>query len=171
MPSFRLISVTEPGLFQPTLATVRKIAPDLMWGMYSFHLAPNNTVNHLHMHAWCPKLSTKSLDHQLAETPGKNAPLYLVLKALKEVEAERKRLNVPRKPYAKSNRLQEEIPEYIKSAIQPKPKGTSQIWCFAINNVIKIYRNIIVKKHNYLNALRTLRVKDFTRRQKYQSCT
>ena len=30
MPSFRLVSITEPGLFQPTLATVRKTAQDLI---------------------------------------------------------------------------------------------------------------------------------------------
>jgi hypothetical protein len=31
---------------------------------YSFHLYPHNSINTLHMHAWCPKLATKSYDHQ-----------------------------------------------------------------------------------------------------------
>ena len=31
----RLVSVTQPGLFQPTLATVRRIAQDLIWRMKS----------------------------------------------------------------------------------------------------------------------------------------
>jgi len=55
---------------------------------FSFHLYPNNSVNHLHMHVWCPDLATRSLDHQLAKKPGKNAPLDDVLKAIKEVRSE-----------------------------------------------------------------------------------
>jgi hypothetical protein len=85
---------------------------------YSFHLYPNNSVNHLHMHAWCPKLATISLDYQLAEKPSKNAPLDTVLDALDDLRGGK----VSEKRYASDTRVQEEIPGYIKSAIQPKPE-------------------------------------------------
>lgn len=115
----RLKEVNENNLWSKTVQTETKnldTAKELSQTIeYSFHLYPNNSVNHLHMHAWCPKLATKSLDHQLKEKPGKNAPLDLVLKALKEVKVSENRS-------AESTGLQEEIPGYIKSAIQPKPE-------------------------------------------------
>ena len=107
---------------------------------YSFHLYPNNSVNHLHMHAWCPKLATISLDYQLGKgsknengeqvnknhelvgtgIPDKNAPLDLVLKAIKAIKQLSSKVSEKRS--VGSARVQEEIPGYIKSAIQPKPE-------------------------------------------------
>jgi len=49
---------------------------------YSFHLYPYNSVNHLHMHVWCPKLATKSYDLQMQKNPNKNAPMDKVLQTL-----------------------------------------------------------------------------------------
>ena len=50
IPSFRQVSITEPGLFQPTLATVRRTAQDLIWRMKSqSHLKlhhPNRLESH-----------------------------------------------------------------------------------------------------------------------------
>jgi ankyrin repeat protein len=84
----RLKEVNKEKLWSKTVQTKTSnldIAKELSQTVeYSFHLYPNNSVNHLHMHAWCPKLATRSLDHQLAEKPSKNAPLDLVLNVLKD---------------------------------------------------------------------------------------
>lgn len=48
---------------------------------YSFHLYPHNSINTLHMHAWCPKLATMSYDFQTKDTPFKYVSVENVLSA------------------------------------------------------------------------------------------
>lgn len=124
---------SETATKTPYLKEAKKLSEEIE---YSFHLYPNNSVNHLHMHAWCPNLATISLDYQLGKgsknengeqvnknhepvgtgIPDKNAPLDTVLEAIKQLS------KVSEKRYAGDTRVQEEIPGYIKSAIQPKPE-------------------------------------------------
>ena len=60
----RLKEVNEKHLWYETatktsdLKEAKKLSEEIE---YSFHLAPNNTVNHLHMHAWCPRLAVTSV--------------------------------------------------------------------------------------------------------------
>ena len=48
---------------------------------YSFHLYPHNSINTLHMHAWCPKLATKSYDFQTKDNLFKYVSVENVLSA------------------------------------------------------------------------------------------
>ena len=79
----RLAEANENDMFSTTAAKCYTYE-DLAWRArtveYSFHLYPHNSINTLHMHAWCPHLKTKSYDHQTKDK-FKYVPVASVMKA------------------------------------------------------------------------------------------
>lgn len=83
----RLLEANEKDMFSTTAAKCYTYE-DLAWRAntveYSFHLYPHNSINTLHMHAWCPLLKTKSYDHQTKDNEFKYVSVESVLKAHKQ---------------------------------------------------------------------------------------
>lgn len=67
----RLVEANEKNMWSTTVEQPCDTYDDLLDRAetveYSFHLYPHNSINTLHMHAWCPKLATKSYDFQMNE--------------------------------------------------------------------------------------------------------
>jgi serine/threonine protein kinase len=85
-------SVSErPEYSQKGLERAKQLAREDV--EFSFHLFPHNSVNHLHLHVWCPRLATKSYDLQnmavQEKTKGvqetKNMPMQMVLDVIAEM--------------------------------------------------------------------------------------
>lgn len=80
----RLVEANEKNMWSTTVEPC-KTYDDLLDRAetveYSFHLYPHNSINTLHMHAWCPKLATKSYDFQTSDNLFKYVSVENVLSA------------------------------------------------------------------------------------------
>ena len=54
---------------------------------YAFHLYPHNSVDDIHMHVYCPKLATRSFDHQIKDNEFKYTPVDALLDVIKHSKA------------------------------------------------------------------------------------